>query len=176
MQYKKTDQNRQQQNAISLFTFIETSRKQHSPSSAFIRLLTPWDIKGKAEQATVIKLEFSLSCVKATLEVQLEFSQSCVKTTHSSVRIQSVLYEDTLRVKRSDHFRSECRDLRFKVDSERQIFKKLFHGRFIYSESFCQKSAERKSQKKYFFFVHISWTLCLISQFYHTQHLQRLHC
>ena len=41
------------------------------------------------------------------------------------------------------------RDLQFKVDFERQIFEKLFHGNFIYSQSFCQKSAERKLQKKY---------------------------
>ena len=28
---------------------------------------------------------------------------------------------------------------------------KFFHGRFVYSQSFCQTSAERKSPKKYFF-------------------------
>ena len=44
------------------------------------------------------------------------------------------------------------------VDSERQIFKKLSHGRFIYSQSFCQKSAERKSPKKYFsYFIFDDW-------------------
>ena len=32
-------------------------------------------------------------------------------------------------------------------DAKRQIFEKVFHGRFI-----CQKSAERKPAKKYFFF------------------------
>ena len=31
-----------------------------------------------------------------------------------------------------------------------RFFKKLFHGRFIYSQSFYQRSAERKSLKKYF--------------------------
>ena len=31
----------------------------------------------------------------------------------------------------------------FNVDSERQSFEKLFHGMFIYSQSFCKKSAER---------------------------------
>ena len=40
-------------------------------------------------------------------------------------------------------------NLQFKVDSERQIFEKLFMAVFIYSQSFCQKSAERKSPKKY---------------------------
>ena len=48
------------------------------------------------------------------------------------------------------NFICEWGDLQFKVDSERQIFEKLFHGRFIYSQSFSQKSAERKSPKKYF--------------------------
>ena len=50
------------------------------------------------------------------------------------------------------------RDLQFNVDSERQIFEKLFHERFIYSQSFCQKSAERKSPKKYFsYFFFDDW-------------------
>ena len=37
--------------------------------------------------------------------------------------------------------------------SERKIFWEAFHGSFflIYSQSFCQKSAEKKSPKKYFF-------------------------
>ena len=48
-------------------------------------------------------------------------------------------------------------DLQFTVDSERQIFWETFHGNFIYSQSFCQKSAERKSPKKYFlYFILIS--------------------
>ena len=49
------------------------------------------------------------------------------------------------------NFICEWRDLQFNVDSERQSFEKLFHGRFIYSQSFCQKTAERKSPKKYLF-------------------------
>ena len=40
------------------------------------------------------------------------------------------------------------RDLQFKVDFERQIFWETFNGNFIYSQSFCQKSAERKLPKK----------------------------
>ena len=39
------------------------------------------------------------------------------------------------------------------VDSELQVFEKLFHGNFIYSQRFYQKSAERKSPKKYFFLL-----------------------
>ena len=40
------------------------------------------------------------------------------------------------------NFIHEWRDLQFKVHSERQIFEKPFHGNFIYSQSFRQKSAE----------------------------------
>ena len=40
------------------------------------------------------------------------------------------------------NFIRKWRDLQFNVDSEQQIFEKLFNGRFIYSQSFCQKSAE----------------------------------
>ena len=44
-------------------------------------------------------------------------------------------------------------DLRFKVDSERQTFLRKFSWQFLfYSQSFCQKSAERKSPKKYFLY------------------------
>ena len=50
------------------------------------------------------------------------------------------------------NFVHEWRDLQFKVDSERQIFDKVFIAIYIYSQSFCQKSAERKSPKKYFFY------------------------
>ena len=32
-------------------------------------------------------------------------------------------------------------------------FLRYFHGRFIYSQSFCQKSAERKTPKKYFSYL-----------------------
>ena len=37
------------------------------------------------------------------------------------------------------NFISEWREVHFNVDSERGIFEKLFHGRFIYSQSVCQK-------------------------------------
>ena len=43
------------------------------------------------------------------------------------------------------NFIHKWQDLQFKVDSERQIFWETFHGNFIYSLSFWQKSAERKS-------------------------------
>ena len=51
------------------------------------------------------------------------------------------------------NFVREWRNLQFNVDSERQIFEKLFHGRFIHSQNLCQKYGETKSPKKYFPFI-----------------------
>ena len=48
------------------------------------------------------------------------------------------------------NFRHAWRDLQFNIDSEQQIFEKFFYGNFIFSQSFCQKSAERKSPKECF--------------------------
>ena len=45
----------------------------------------------------------------------------------------------------------------FKVDSERQIFEKLLMAVLNYSQSFCQKSAERKSPKNIFVFCFDIW-------------------
>ena len=56
------------------------------------------------------------------------------------------------------YFIREWRDQQFNVDFALQIFEKLFHGGFIYFQSFCQKSAERKSPKKFFLFIfHFLW-------------------
>ena len=73
-----------------------------------------------------------------------------------SVRIIDLLSHTTYVV--CVNFIHKRRDLQFfKVVSERQIFWETFHGHFIYSPSFCQKSAERKSPKKYFsYFVLMS--------------------
>ena len=45
----------------------------------------------------------------------------------------------------------EWLDLQFKVDSGRQIFEKLFKAN-LFTLGFCQKTAERKSPKKYFLY------------------------
>ena len=45
------------------------------------------------------------------------------------------------------------REWQFNLYFEQQIFEKLFHGNFIFSQSFCQKSAERKE----FFFIFRFW-------------------
>ena len=56
------------------------------------------------------------------------------------------------------NFIRERRDLQFNVDSKRQIFEKLFHGSYIYTQRFCQKSAESKSPKKYFlYYIFDDW-------------------
>ena len=49
------------------------------------------------------------------------------------------------------YMKGEGASLLFKVDCERQIFKKPFMAIFAYFQSFVQKSAESKSLKKYFF-------------------------
>ena len=49
------------------------------------------------------------------------------------------------------NFICEWRDVQFTVDSERQIFEKLFHVANLFDiQRFCQKSGERKLQKKWF--------------------------
>ena len=64
-----------------------------------------------------------------------------------SVRIINLVSHTTYVV--CVNFIHKWRDLQFKVDSERQIFfEKLFMAVLIYSQSLCQKSAERKSPKK----------------------------
>ena len=71
-----------------------------------------------------------------------------------SVRIIDLVSHTTYVV--CVNFIHKWRDLQFEVDSEWQIWE-TFHGNFIYSQSFCQKSAERKSPKKYFsYFVLMS--------------------
>ena len=56
------------------------------------------------------------------------------------------------------NFIHELQNLQLNVDSEHlgnflgNFFRKLFHGRFMDSQSFWPKSAERKSSKKYFHF------------------------
>ena len=44
----------------------------------------------------------------------------------------------------SINFLQKWRDLQSNVDSEWQIFEKLLYGRYICSQSFCQKFVERK--------------------------------
>ena len=66
-----------------------------------------------------------------------------------SVRIADLVSHTTYVV--CVGFIHKWQDLQFKVDFEQQIFWETFHGSFLsYSQSFCQKSAERKSTKKYF--------------------------
>ena len=59
------------------------------------------------------------------------------------------------------NFMHKWRNLQFKVDSERQIFWKTFNDNFIYSQSFWQKSAERKPPQKYFSYFVLMYGLWL---------------
>ena len=65
-----------------------------------------------------------------------------------SVRIIDLVSQTTYVV--CVNFIHKWRNLQFKVDSERPIVWETIHGNFIYSQSFCQKYAERNSPKKYF--------------------------
>ena len=57
----------------------------------------------------------------------------------------------------SVNFINDRWNIQFIVNSERYIFESLLMAiLFIYSQSFSQKSSERKSQKKYFF-SHFIW-------------------
>ena len=58
------------------------------------------------------------------------------------------------------NFMHKWRDLQFKVDSERQIFEKLFHGNhFIYSPSFLPQICWEKVAEKIFFSYFLTWGL-----------------
>ena len=95
---------------------------------------------------------------------KIEILQGCVLCIYPfnmfihyihSIRINDLVSHTTYVV--CINFIHKWRDLQFKIDSKRQIFCETFHGKFIYSPSFCQKSAERKSPKKYFsYFVLMS--------------------
>ena len=61
-------------------------------------------------------------------------------------------------------YMSESRNLQFAVASEQQIFEELFHDKFIYSQSFCQKSAEWKYIFFSYFVLCLTQALCLINQ------------
>ena len=72
-----------------------------------------------------------------------------------SVRIIELVSHTTYVV--CVNFTHNWQDLQSKVDSKRQISWESFHGNFIYSQSYCQKSAERKSPNEYFsYFVLMS--------------------
>ena len=56
------------------------------------------------------------------------------------------------------NFIRERRELQFNVDSEQQIFWDTFHGNFIYSQSFCQKSARGSRRRNIFlYFIFDDW-------------------
>ena len=58
------------------------------------------------------------------------------------------------------NFIRERRDLEFNGDSERQIFEKLFHGSFIYSQSFCWEEVA----EEIFFYIYILYIPCKLNK------------
>ena len=68
-----------------------------------------------------------------------------------SVRIIGLVSHTTQVVR--VNFIHKQRDLYFKVESEQQISIETFNDNFIYSQSSCQESAERKPPKKYFLYL-----------------------
>ena len=67
-----------------------------------------------------------------------------------SARILDLVFHTTYVVCVNDMHK--WRGLQLNVDLERQCFDKLFHGNFIYSQSFYNKSAEKTSPKQYFYY------------------------
>ena len=59
------------------------------------------------------------------------------------------------------NFIHKWQDLQFKVYSEQQIFWETFHGNFIYSQSFCQKSADSFRRRNTFCIL--LWCLTWVS-------------
>ena len=101
---------------------------------------------------TTLRYSQSISCFLVSYGVIHTY---IIGHYNPSVRIIDLVSHTTYAV--CVNFIHKWRDLEFKVDSEQQIFWETLHGNFIYSQSFCQKSAERKSPKKYFsYFVLMS--------------------
>ena len=67
---------------------------------------------------------------------------------NTSVRIIDLVSHTTYVV--CVNFIHKWGDLQLKLTPNDRFFEKLFMAIFIYSQSFCQKSAEKKSPKKYF--------------------------
>ena len=87
----------------------------------------------------------------AAINIKFSMDQFCVLREHGVKFSENRIafdptyiighYNSSVRI--IVNFKRERRDLQFNVDSERQIFEKLFDDRFIYFQSFSYKSAER---------------------------------
>ena len=100
------------------------------------------------------KIFYSMTCISFIDDMHFFgfiFNTYIIGHYNPSVRIIDLVFHTTYVV--CVNFIHKWRDLQFKVDSKRQNFEKLSMAIFIYS----QKSAERKSPKKYFsYFVLMS--------------------
>ena len=101
-----------------------------------------------------------MNTLKSREQETLKFTSTAIHTYiighyNPSVRIIDLVSHTTYVV--CVNFIYKWRDLQFKVDFERQIFLRNFSWQFLFTQSFCQKSAERKSPQKYFsYFVLMS--------------------
>ena len=77
-----------------------------------------------------------------------------------SVRIIDLVSHTTYVV--CGNFIHKWRDLQFKVDTDLQNFWQTFHGKFINTQCFCKKSAERIFSKKSLFSI-LFWCLACCS-------------
>ena len=85
-----------------------------------------------------------------------DFIHTCIIGHYNpSVRVINLVSHTTYVV--CVNFIYKWRDLQFKVDSELQIFWETCNDNFIYTQSSCKKSAERKSIKKYFLYFFYVW-------------------
>ena len=104
-------------------------------------------------QAWLVQYRSCISTGKVYLTAYI-ISHDIIGHCNPSVRIIDLISHISLSYVVRVNFIHKLRDLQFKVDSEWQIFWETFHSDFIYSQSFCQKSTERKSSKeKFLYFV-----------------------
>ena len=97
---------------------------------------------------------YLLICCGWSLQ-QLKYNHIWPLQSTTSVRIIGLVFPTNYVV--TVYFKHKYSDLQFKIDSEVQIFfEKLFMAIFIYYQSFCQKSAKRKSPRKYFLYFDLS--------------------
>ena len=121
-------------------------RVSQKPLDNFTCLHSRQDQKGASSEKIIF---FLLKSTSSVSRLQAQFAKRC-----SSV--YTTIYQDYELVSHITfvvcvYFVLQWRDVQFKIDSERQVFEKLFTAILCTLASFCQKSAERKTPKKYFF-------------------------
>ena len=94
---------------------------------------------------------FKKICLAIIIDLKIVLHTYKIFHYNPSVRVTDLVSHTTFVVV-CVNFIHKRRDRQFKVYYEQQIFLRNFSWQcFIYSKSFCQKSTESKSPKKYFF-------------------------